>query len=197
MVLTCTPFHRRYNGFRFETWWLQMPGFKELVQQAWAAPVRSNNRARVLHIKLARLARALKRWNRERLTLLRQESDQASSQVLQLDQLQETRLLIEQEIQDQQLAKSRILGLAAVRKIKLRQRSRLTLIRVGDSNTRLFHLRANTRRRKNYIPVLQHDQHTCITHKAKAEALHHHYSDQFGPAAPRTCTLNWSTLSMP
>jgi exonuclease III len=25
MVLTCQPFHRRYNGFRFESWWLKMP----------------------------------------------------------------------------------------------------------------------------------------------------------------------------
>jgi hypothetical protein len=37
----------------------------------------------------------------------------------------------------------------------MQQRSRLTYIRCGDANTKLFHLKANARRRKNYIQCLQ------------------------------------------
>jgi hypothetical protein len=91
MVVTCQPFHRRYNGFRFESWWLKAPGFRELVQHIWNKEVMSTNKARVLHIKLAILAKALKPWNKERLQLLKRESKEAEELVLKLDQEQDTR----------------------------------------------------------------------------------------------------------
>lgn len=31
MVLTCTPFNRCYRGFRFESFWINQPGFLELI----------------------------------------------------------------------------------------------------------------------------------------------------------------------
>jgi exonuclease III len=34
MVLSCTPFHKRYNGFRFQAWWTHTPGFMEVVQKS-------------------------------------------------------------------------------------------------------------------------------------------------------------------
>jgi hypothetical protein len=72
----------------------------------------------------------------------------AQQLVMRVDQLQESRPLTEAGIQVHKAAKSEILGLASVRKIKLRQMSRLTWIRVGDANSNLFHLRANARRRR-------------------------------------------------
>jgi hypothetical protein len=44
-----------------------MPGFKDIVAQSWAQLVASGNKARILHIKLARLAKALKRWHKQRM----------------------------------------------------------------------------------------------------------------------------------
>jgi endonuclease/exonuclease/phosphatase family metal-dependent hydrolase len=35
MLISCTPFARKYHGFRFEPSWLHMPGFHELVHQSW------------------------------------------------------------------------------------------------------------------------------------------------------------------
>jgi hypothetical protein len=65
MVLTCAPFQAKCKNFKFEAFWLNMPEVKELVQQSWTALVNSSNKARVLHIKLARLGKALKIWNRQ------------------------------------------------------------------------------------------------------------------------------------
>jgi hypothetical protein len=92
--------------------------------------------------------------------------------------------------------KNKILGLAVIRKIKLRQRSRLAWIRVGEANTKLFHLQANARRRRNFIPLLQHEGRSCITTEAKSAALHEFFSKQFGETTDRQHTLNWDTIQV-
>jgi hypothetical protein len=52
------------------------------------------------------------------------------------------------------LLKSRVLGLAAIHKTRARQRSRLTWLQLGDANTRYFHMMANARKKRNFIPSL-------------------------------------------
>jgi hypothetical protein len=140
MVHTCTPFQKWYNGFQFRAWWIDTQGFMELLQQSWEHPMSSLNKARALHIKLAPLAKALQKWSKAHLAKLRQESTDASQLVLQLDQQQGTRQLTDMEMQQRRTAKNKILGLPAVRKIRLQQCSRLTWIRARDTNTKLFHL---------------------------------------------------------
>jgi hypothetical protein len=132
MVLSCAPFQKRFRGFRFESYWLHMPELTDIIEQSWSAPVASSNKARVLHVKLASLARQLKRWNRLRQTEMR-EYQEAQNLILRLDQEQEQRQLTEGEIALHKEAKNKILGMAAVKKVKLRQRSQLTRIKLGDS----------------------------------------------------------------
>jgi hypothetical protein len=110
MVLSYSPFHKRYKGFRFEACWLLMPDFKERVAQSWSASVSSTNKARVIHLKLSRLAKALKRWSREKSRAPRQDSIEAQQPILQLEQLQDQRYLMDNKLQGKQ--KTKILGLA-------------------------------------------------------------------------------------
>jgi hypothetical protein len=144
MLLSCNPFHRKYSGFRFEACWLHLPGLRDMVAQSWNAPVHAANKARLLHIKLSRLSKVLRRWNKQRMHELKRDSEEAQQTVLRLNQLQEQRTLADHEIREKNLAKGKILGLAAVKKIKLRQRSRLTWIKEGDANSKLFHLKGQT-----------------------------------------------------
>jgi hypothetical protein len=65
-----------------------------------------------------------------RITAFRHESNLAQNLVLQFDQIHEKGPLIEGEIQLCKGAKNKILKLVVVRKIKPRQRSCLTWIRV-------------------------------------------------------------------
>lgn len=196
MVLTCKPFHMQYMGFRFESFWLRQPGFLDMVKISWERPVLSNNKAHVLHIKLARLAKALRRWSKQRIEQLKEQVQLAERVVLHLDHIQDQRQLTVDELSLRRLAKDRILGLAYLRKQKIRQRSRLTTIRVGDANTKLFHLRANGRRRKNHIPALNHNGATCTAHEQKATALYQYYTEQLGMCHPRKHTLNWDNINV-
>jgi len=52
------------RGFRFESFWIKMPGFMEAVKDAWDNPVNSQDPLLVFHVKLLRTAKALKIWRR-------------------------------------------------------------------------------------------------------------------------------------
>ena len=134
-----------YSGFRFEKHWLQFDDFSDVVQTAWDKPVRSRDAVRVLHIKLSRTAKALKKWGKQKCSWARFVSAVASDVIFNLDLSQESRDLTDEERSFRAALKNKLLGIAAIDRIRWRQRSRLTWLREGDANTRLFHLRANGR----------------------------------------------------
>jgi len=45
--------------------------------------------------------------------------------------------------------------MAAIEKLRARQRSRLKYLKAGDASSKIFFLSANGRRKKNYIQTLQ------------------------------------------
>lgn len=95
------------------------------------------------------------------------------------------------------MLKIKVLGLAALNKIKVRQRSRLTWIKEGDANAKLFHLKANARRRKNFIHCLQTSSGSATTHAEKEQELHSFFSNRLGVCQQRECTINWENLHLP
>ena len=111
-LLTCRPLLKRFKGFRFEAFWLEVEGFLEVVQNSWQALVSSRNPTRILHIKLARLGKALKRWNKGIICSLRSASHAAQEVILRFGKAQEDRQLMDSEMELRKIAKSRVLGLA-------------------------------------------------------------------------------------
>jgi hypothetical protein len=77
LILACNPLQKRFKGFCFESCWLLCLEFKEMVTKSWTMHVSTSNKARALHIKLARLVKTLKRWHQQRVAENRRESDQA------------------------------------------------------------------------------------------------------------------------
>jgi exonuclease III len=55
---------RHFAGFRFESHWLLHEEFLPVITTAWEKPVRSNDALRILHTKLGRTAKALRKWNK-------------------------------------------------------------------------------------------------------------------------------------
>ena len=55
---------RKPASFRFETFWTKMPGFKEVVADAWNAPTSHTQPAHILNHKLKITAKKLRAWSK-------------------------------------------------------------------------------------------------------------------------------------
>lgn len=83
----------------------------------------------VLHTKLRRTAKALKRWSSRMLSQLKLQIQVVRELIYSLGVAQETRDPTVEEMQFRKLLKVRCLGLAALERCMWRQRSRITWLR--------------------------------------------------------------------
>jgi hypothetical protein len=129
-----------------------MPGFHECIKKAWDKhiPKRHNPLVR-LHIKLSRTGKALKTWAKSLTSQGKLALVVCREVIHQLESAQETRDLSSGERDLIKRFRARILGLAAIEKCRARQRSRITWLRLGDANTKFFHLMANSRKKEFYL----------------------------------------------
>lgn len=58
-------------SFKFEEFWLHLPDFHQTVSAPWNKPLMATNTVRRIHIKLCRMVKALKKWQRELMGVLR------------------------------------------------------------------------------------------------------------------------------
>lgn len=186
-----------FRGFRFESFWPRMEGFKEVVTQAWAQPLDIQNPFLRLHTKLQRTATKLRAWARVRVGNVKLMMCAAKIIIGMLDVAQDYRQLTRDELHLKKDIKARLLGLAAIDKLRAKQRSRLTNIRAAEANSKLFFLQANGCRRKNHIQQLEDGRIVLTTHEQKKDCLYSHFSSHFGVPPERAFTLDWTSLRIP
>ena len=75
-----------------------MEGFSELVEQIWKRPVHSVLPLKRLNTKLARVAKGIKRWRKEKIGDTRLQLAIAKEVLQQLEAAQESRVLTPQEL---------------------------------------------------------------------------------------------------
>ena len=85
--------HYRNLSFRFVNFWVHMDSFKKLVEQVWNRAVHSALPIKRLHIKLARVAKGIKRWRKEKIGDTRLQLAIVKEVLLQLEAAQETMTL--------------------------------------------------------------------------------------------------------
>lgn len=76
--------------FRFENYWINMPGFLDVVTYFWNIPVRGNNKAICLNGKMKNVRRGLKIWSK-RLSNLHSLISNCNELLLMLDNIDEQR----------------------------------------------------------------------------------------------------------
>jgi hypothetical protein len=67
---------------------------------------------------------------------------------------------------------------------------------LGDANTKFFHLRANARGRKNFIPQLSAQGSLVTSHQDKEDELYRHFSTILGQHTQRESQLNLDSLNI-
>jgi hypothetical protein len=172
-----------------------MQGFQNCVREAWERVVPKNQNAlSVLHTKLGRIAKAIKKWSKPFVPQGKIGIVVCREVVAQLEKAQESRVLSQGEKKMIKELKLRILGLSAIEKCRARQKSRVTWFRRGDANTIFFHLVASNRRKKDFIHSLQSDSGTTFTQAEKHLVIYKHFLEHTGTYAPRKCILNFTEL---
>jgi hypothetical protein len=68
-------------------------------------------------------------------------------------------------------------------------RSRIHWIKEGDANTKLFHMHARYRKRKNFVAKLISGSAIFTDHEDKASLVDEFYSDLLGSSSDRSLTI--------
>jgi hypothetical protein len=183
-----------YRGFRFEAFWTKIDGFNEVVQQAWTSSVSSSDAILRLHVKMARTAKALKIWSRKTVGNFKVQLAIIQTVLTFLEKAQESRQLSRDELEFRRSLKLKILGIVSVQKARAKQHSRLVWMRLGDANTKNFHLMANNRRRKNFIRSLVRDGRLLTSQEDKLHEAHNHFTQVIGRTGARQRAVRWDNL---
>jgi sarcosine oxidase delta subunit len=109
----------------------------------------------------------LKKLSRSLLSEARLKLLMAQEVILRLDEEQYSRSLSTAEHNLWAKLKKRILGWLVIIKARKKQCAKISHIKEGDANTYFFHLRANGRRRKNFIWQLREGR-TCFSNTPRS-----------------------------
>lgn len=91
------------------------------------------------------------------------------------------------------MMKTKLLGLAAADRIRWRQMSRITWIKEGDANTKLFHLTANGQRQKQTIFLCcRGSASKFCDQQSKAQILLDHFKSLLGSSVTRNVSFKGS-----
>jgi hypothetical protein len=121
----------------------------------------------------------------------------AQEVILRLDEAQDFRALSDAEHNLRAKLKKRILSWVVIEKARKKQCARISTIREGDANTRFFHLRANDRRRKNFIQRHCHQGGWLFSHEDKQCLVQEHFTTGMSTPTPRSRDFSWPVLDLP
>lgn len=141
---------RRRARFRFENFWPRLPRFQDTVARAWQRPVNHNCPFIRIKIKLRRTAADLKIWAKSFCSEAKLQFHLATEVVLRLDIAQEKRQLTASEFNLRKMLKLRIVGLAALERVRRRQASRITWLKAGDAKTAFFSGQSMFQKKKKF-----------------------------------------------
>lgn len=151
----------------------------------------------VLYHKLLSTSKSLRAWSKNLISDAKNQFRMENEVILRLDIAQETRSLSPTELSLREELKRRVLGLAVLGRVRKKQASRISNLKLGDANTTFFHRKLNARRRKNNIQHIRNGHGWAIQHEEKAEVIQEHFNHVMGRPPPRLHELNWEEHQIP
>nr|CAD1829187.1 unnamed protein product [Ananas comosus var. bracteatus] len=131
--------------FRFESFWLRHPAISQVIYHAWTSPLSCSDPTARFTSKLERVQLALRSWAKGLISALNVQAALCLSWIEWLDRAEEIRILTPAEFNLRLLLKNRYEELCLQEEMRWKQRSGVHWLRVGDANTKFFHLKASCR----------------------------------------------------
>ena len=185
---------KKPRSFKFENFWIKMPGFQETVSDAWAASTPHYEPCQILFHKLRTTAVRLRKWSQSFSSNARLHLHMALQIILRLDIAQESRSLSPEEFDLRKRLKRRVISLAVLERARKRQCAHIRNLKEGDANTKFFHLKINGRRRKNFIHKLSNGAGWVTKHEDKENIMYQHFTTALSKGPRRTTDFNWQLL---
>ena len=184
----------RSNLFRFESYWIQHPGFMDLVAASWNKHVPSDNYATIISRKHKTLRYALKNWSKK-ISKLASAIANSNSALANLDSLENKRNLTIQERNFRRILKNHLLRLLEYQKQYWRKRCTIRWEKFGDEDPKFFKAMASERYRRNNIASLQLDNGATVEdHIGKEALIYQSFKQRLGTSGEYQMKFNLANI---
>lgn len=183
--------------FHFQSFWPKLPGFDDVVAEAWQKPVPGADRIIGFHYKLKNTAYALCRWSAWNIANIREQIMLPKEIILRLDMAMDIRNLSSQERWLRADLKKKLLGLHSLQRTIARKKSRISMINEGDANPIFFHRQAARRRKNNLIFKLKRGDMVGSDQVGMDDVAFEHFNHVLGTPAEHLSSINLGALRLP
>ena len=183
--------------FHFESFWTKLDGFQEVVHSGWNAVIPVPCPFKTVELKLKETAKRLQAWSEKKVGHVHSQLALTKEVLHRLEMAQDFRVLIQAEIWLKNRLKKQALLLSSLKRTMARLRSRISWLKEGDANTKLFHLHARHRKRKNFVARLVDGDYTLTSHVEKAACVDRFYTNLIGKCVDRDRVIDLEALGLP
>lgn len=162
--------NQRPSSFKYEVMWEGHNSWSSKIAEAWTTHG-ATNRVEELQARLTALSQDLGRWNKDTFVSIHKEIKKSKRELekLRSDVSRTAPTHVELKINE------KLVDLNHREEIMWQQRSRVEWLTSGDRNTKIFHLRASIRRKKNTIRALQNSLGVLTDDLEELKAMVHEF----------------------
>ncbi|KAK2985871.1 hypothetical protein RJ640_009941 [Escallonia rubra] len=157
IILDVNSLRKARTYFKFENMWLENEGFIDLVKNCWSSCNFEGWPSFILAKKLKILKKQLREWSKVEFGNMNSRKSQIMTEIDTLNNKEEELLLSDEDSQRRLSLQLEFHQITKMEEISWRQKSRETWLKLGDENSRYFHMMASMKRRRNFISAIYVD----------------------------------------